>query len=415
MKNRSIYILLILMCLCSMNVNAQTGISLEEAISLALKNNPQMHIADLEILGKNEAVKTAYDLPKTNFQYMGGQYNSVNWDNQMMATQNMSFPGVYAQQKKWLKENILLSETNKLLTEKELKLLIRTAYLDIQYFNSKGKILQKLDTLFLKFKVASELKYKTGESNLLEKTTADLLWSEHKQLIMSNNLNLLPAYQHLRNILVRTKNENFIIRDSLLLKISSPNFGILNPNFEKHPLLKISKKQLELSALALRIDKSKLYPDFTFGYFNQSLSGWQTSKTRQDKYYGSNYKFQGLMLGAAVPLFSKSFKSKIKVAQIQTEIAQQNVDLQLSKMQSQFYSAYYDYIKNDSLLMFYEKTAIPHSELIIQQSQKAYQNGAISYFEYSQALTKSIHTQLAYIDAIYQHNLSIYKLMYIEE
>ena len=85
----------------TLTAQAQTTSDLDQLIALAEKNNPYMKVADLTIERQQALEGAAWDLPKTQLEWMHGQYNSVyNNDNQFTIKQSFAFPSVYVQSEK---------------------------------------------------------------------------------------------------------------------------------------------------------------------------------------------------------------------------------------------------------------------------------------------------------------------------
>jgi hypothetical protein len=62
----------------------------------------------------------------------------------------------------------------------QLKKEISLVYNDLKYLDEKKKLLKKADSIFTQYYNRAELRLKKGESNLLEKATAENLKSQAK-------------------------------------------------------------------------------------------------------------------------------------------------------------------------------------------------------------------------------------------
>ncbi|MGC5376725.1 hypothetical protein ACPXAO_24795, partial [Salmonella enterica] len=60
-----------------------------------------------------------------------------------------------------------------------------------------------------------------------------------------------------------------------------------------NPTLAFIKQQIDIASREKAVEQSRLKPDFSVGYFNQSLVGYQTVNGA-DKYYGVGHRFQGV-------------------------------------------------------------------------------------------------------------------------
>ena len=63
------------------------------------------------------------------------------------------------------------------------------------------KQLQSLDSLYNDFVSAAALRYKTGETNLLEKTTAETKRGQLSQLLKQNETDFATAYNSLKTLM----------------------------------------------------------------------------------------------------------------------------------------------------------------------------------------------------------------------
>lgn len=83
--------------------HAQTsaqGITLQQAIDEALKNNAGIKAANYEVTYTQALRKTATDIGKTNVSLLYGQYNSIKVDNNITVSQSIPFPTVFMSQAK---------------------------------------------------------------------------------------------------------------------------------------------------------------------------------------------------------------------------------------------------------------------------------------------------------------------------
>jgi len=180
----------------------------------------------------------------------------------------------------------------------------------------------------------------------------------------------------------------------------------------KNPLLAFQKQQVEIADRTVKVERAKAGPDFTIGYFNQSLIGIQ-SVGGQERYFGAGDRFQGVQAGVALPLFFKPFSYRVKAAKIEKQVAEKELQLFETNLQGQYRQAYQDLLKNSRSIAYYENSAIPNANLILKQAQLASQNGEIGYIEYLQALRTYSDIRFNYLQAINDYNQSIYSLQYI--
>jgi len=117
--------------------------------------------------------------------------------------------------------------------------------------------------------------------------------------------------------------------------------------------------------------------------------------------------------GISVPVFHKSYTARIKAAQVETQEAENNYRLLQHNLQAQYRQALQAYEKDKRSLEYYEKTALPNAQLILQQGLKAFRSGEVQYVEYLQAIKTGNELQLNYLDQLNQYNQSVLRLLWL--
>jgi len=180
----------------------------------------------------------------------------------------------------------------------------------------------------------------------------------------------------------------------------------------KNPLLTLSQQQVEIAKKTIGVEKARLLPDVTLGYFNQSLIGTQLINGKEQFFGGSN-RFQGFYFGLSVPLWAKPQKARIQAAKVQEQLNATNFEFSQRAIETQYTQAVQEYRKFQTNLAYYENSALATAKLLLDQSGKAYQTGEISYIEYTQALNQSLITQANYLETINGYNQAINKIEFL--
>ena len=154
-------------------VNAQTPITLQQAIDTALKNNLAIKNERLRTEYSQKLIRSGTIIPATNVFAEYGQMNSAYADTKLGVSQTISFPKVYASQKSLFSEEWKSSVLQVGMQEADLKRLVTVAFFNLSYLQKKKSILQEIDSLFEEFLDKATFRFNKGESNILEKTTAE--------------------------------------------------------------------------------------------------------------------------------------------------------------------------------------------------------------------------------------------------
>ncbi|MBB6270093.1 cobalt-zinc-cadmium resistance protein CzcA [Pedobacter cryoconitis] len=383
-------------------------VTVQEAVEIALNNNQTVKSSQLQI-NKQQAIKgTAFDLGKTNLNLQYGQFNSIKRDNNISVQQNIPFPGLIKNQRNLYEAQVRSSELSLSVTQNELIRQVKSTYAQLSYFKALQKLYKSQDSIFSNFLKASSLRYQTGETNLLERTTAETQLNEVRNQSEKNLADIAIYSSELQRLL----NTNEVIEVSNeKLKKESWNQAVPD-SLVNTSLLALQQQQVEIADRSLRVERAKAGPDFTVGYFNQSLIGSQTING-QEQFFSAGKRFQSVQAGISIPLFYKPFAGRIKAAKIEKQIAQNEFSLFQTNLQAQYKQAEQDLLKNSHSIDYYEKNALPNVNLILKQSQIAFQSGDIGYLEFSQALRTYSDIRFSYLQAINQYNQSVYTLQYL--
>lgn len=391
--------------------DTEKPLSLDEAINMALKNNLTVKSAKLEVEYSQQQKKTSTDFGKTQFNWQHGQYNSiVKNDNYFDVSQTFAFPTVYIKNSKVASATIKSSEYQQAIVENELIAEVKTTYYKLVYTQSNLQLLMKLDSIYGDFSKAAALKYKTGESNLLEKTTAQTQAMELKNKLSIVNTDITILKNQL-GILLNT-NEQLTISNQESLKKEITVSLATDSAYSNNPALAYLQQEIVIQEKKKSLENAKLLPDFTIGYFNQSLIGTQNiNGTAQN--FGSGDRFSGFQVGIAIPLWFRPYTSKVKATKVRSQIAESNYQQYQKSLNGKYQQAIQEYNKYKSSLSYYEENALNQSELILKHSQQAFKKGAIGYVEYVQAINQATQIQTSWLEALNNYNQAIIQLEFL--
>jgi len=161
-----------------------------------------------------------------------------------------------------------------------------------------------------------------------------------------------------------------------------------------------------------RVEKSRMLPDITVGYFAQSLIGIQNIDG-QDVFFPSSRAFQGFELGLNIPLWIGPHLARARAAAFQEEATRKNAEYFATNLQGNYVQALRELDKNLASLTYYENSALKNADLIISQARKAYKGGEIGYVEYLQSLKMALLIKTNYLQSLTQYNQSILKTEFL--
>ncbi|TDP60767.1 CusA/CzcA family heavy metal efflux RND transporter [Flavobacterium dankookense] len=398
-------ILLLLFSLAVVPANAQNKITLDEAITLALKNNKSIKIERLKSDYQKKLINTATNLPTTNINSEFGQINSNYTDNRFGISQSFEFPTVYNRQKKMLTSEWKMASALVLLKETALKKEVTHTFYAILLLTEKEKLLQKSDTLYSEFLRKSSLRLQKGESNILEKTTAEtqlgLLKIQLLQLQQDKEL-WISKFQLLLN------SENIVMPVANSIKIV--NIDIVAENsIEQHPMLQTMEQQKASATAQTQLEKARKLPILTLGYNNMSITGTGANNILYDK----STRFHSAQIGIGIPLFGGFQTAKIKAAKIQEQIAEEEYQKEKNNLVLQMNQAKMAVEKNLEKLSYFEKTGLANAEVITETANRQFLGGDINYLDWVMLVNQAININNSFIDTVNTYNESIIELNYL--
>ena len=386
------------------STNAQTPIALKAAIDTALKNNLQVKNEHLKATYQQMMIHTSTVIPQANLFVEAGQINSIYTDTKFGISQTFSFPKVYTKQKELLQQEWTSSVLNIAVKESLLKRQVAQVYYMLLYSDQKRILLQYADSLYTGFYKKAELRLAKGESNILEKVSAETQLGLINQQL--NQLQQDIAILQLQFQLLLNTTTPFI-PEPTIYKMPL-NADTLKTTLVDHPALKMIQQQQQIANAAVQLEKSRLLPDLSFGYNNTSIKGIGAD----DKYYSSSKRFNAVQVGIGIPIFAKAQRSKINSAKINQEVAINNYAAGLQTLQSEYNIALQEYKKYTQSIQYFENTALKNAIIIANTANMQLANGNINYLEWVQLINQVTTVKSEYVEAVKNLNDSILQLNY---
>ncbi len=370
------------------------NLTVEDALTIAFENNPSLKAANFEIEKQQNLKSSAIDFEKTSVSYTRGQINSDAVDYQWEISQDFKFPTVYGTQSKLQNDRIALSETSLILKKNNLERQVRAVYMQLQYAKSKLKLIEELENEFKNFAVIAEKRFETGETNLIEKMSAQGKREEIRLLKSESQLDVENLQRQLQLLL--NVEEAVTISEAELTK---SDFIKVDSVSNESPILMMQEKRVAISEREHKLEKAQFLPDISAGYFNQQIEGINN--------------FSGFQVGVKVPIFLWAQDGKAKAARVNSEIAQLNFEQTKLDMNSALKSNIQEFEKHQASLIYYEYQGLQLSDKLFFSANKAYKEGEIGYVEYIATLEQAISIKNDYLDRLNLYNQTINEINYL--
>ncbi|GGN04655.1 acriflavine resistance protein B [Dyadobacter beijingensis] len=404
----------LVMCFLPARTQAQEAaarkLTLRQAVDEALDRNPVIK-GNVYRIGYQQALtKTAADFAKTDFSWMGGQYNSVKFDNHFLLSQNLPNPAAVARRKSLLSEEVAGVQAEMEVTKAELIRQVKVNFQQQVLLKTRGKLQLAERQRAERFVKAAEMRFKTGETNQLEYATAQSQLGDVRAQQIRNQgdlLNLQRALQALVNGSALAEAD----ADSLLRRnpaSSSPDTAMLNSN----PYLRLLNQQAAIGRKQTAVQKAAILPELNVGYFNQSLTGFQNTGNGE-VYYGAGRRFQGVQVGVQLPIFNGAAKARVRAAQAGEQVAASRMEAARVQLNSDWEQAMRSLETARQNLDLYEESTLPLAGTIQSNASRAYETGEIGYIEYGQAWNRALGIRLTWLDLLYAYNQSVIQIEFL--
>ncbi len=384
------------------SVNAQTPITLQQAIDTALTNNLLVKNERLKSEYQKKFIKSGVNIPTTNIVGEYGQINSFYTDTRLGVSQTINFPTVYTRQKALLNEEWKSSVLNVGVQEAQLKKQVAQVFYTLVYLQQKKELLQKNDSIFSEFLNKAILRFNNGESNILEKTTAE---NQRGQIA----LQLLQLEQDVE--LVQLQFQLLLNTTTIFvpneIDVSENKIVALDTTLlTSHPAMQLLKQQQQIAEATTKVERSKLAPDLTFGYNIMGMRGMGAD----NKDYNGALRFQSGQIGVGIPIFGGSQRAKINASKSNEMIAQNQYELNLQNFANGYRSAFAHYQKFEETVLYYENTVLKNAEIITETANQQFLNGDINYLEWVLLINQATTIQSDYIEAVKNRNNAVAEL-----
>ncbi|HMO60753.1 MAG TPA: CusA/CzcA family heavy metal efflux RND transporter [Ferruginibacter sp.] len=404
--------LVILLAVSAYSGYAQTKpvVNLNEAVASSIKNNPLVKVGTLDIGYQQQLKKTVKDYGKTNVGLTFGQYNSrIAYDNNFTINQGIPNPAYFKSLIKLSESNIKGSELQLKVYQSEIAANTKTSYYQLMFWTEEIRLLKELLAIYENVLKASALRYKTGETNALENYNAESKVNEIKAQLRSAEEDYWIELNRLK-VFTADSSITAIADTSLVQKQIQVNFD--TAAIAANPTLAFIQQQIDIANREKAVEQSRLKPDFSVGYFNQSLVGYQTVNG-VDKYYGAGRRFQGVNLGISIPIFAKAQKERVKAAEVNRVKKEAELTNYQYNLQAELARLFGELQKQRVQINYYRNTALPQANLIISQSQKAFTAGEIGYYELTQSLNNAVTVKQEFTKVLSQYNQTIIAIEFI--
>ncbi len=312
--------------------SAQRLLTKEDAIQLALNNQRNLKAANLSVQQQEQLLKGVAGLENPQVTAEASPYEPL----QLGVQQTFSLPGVYKNRKALQNERIRLAQLQLQGNQYDLKLQVRSSYLQIQFLTEQVRLLNYQDSIYQAIKVSAKRFFDAGQINKLEElqatSQADKIRNDLTRVQMD-----LEAEKTIFNFFT-AQTDSFAV-EQLELYLFVPHTDTIVNNVQQQ----ILQQQIAINQRELKLQRSQLSPEITAGLL------FPTSKEYE--------RPVGYQVGISVPIWRRQNRSRIAAAQTGVEIARAGFELEKQRINAQYRQVFTNYRRDLQSLDYFNNTA----------------------------------------------------------
>jgi cobalt-zinc-cadmium resistance protein CzcA len=288
-----------------------------------------------------------------------------------------------------------MEELNFQIKKRDLLKEVSQRYYTIVFIQNKQDLIQYLDSLYQNFALAAERRYEVGESNNLEKLTAQAKRNKLATLSMQIEDDMRAAYESLKQVL--QVDSAFVIMEDELEPVLLPE----KINLEAIPGNQYYSKAKRMTEIMVNLEKNRFLPELQLEYY------LATNKGPTPNFYNA------YTVGIALPLWFGAQKASLRSSKLQKDIVTYEADSYRLVLHSK-----YEQLQSKLQLFkrsvdYYNNTGKELAREIVKTAEKSYYGGEINFFQYIQSLDEATAIVLDYLENLNNYNQTILEIKYL--
>lgn len=372
-------------------------ITLQDALDIAVQNNAGLKSSSISVEQSKALIKTGYSLDRPVVYYNLDENNLPPVGDALRVwgiQQQFTFPTVYGKQRQALKGAYEVQEKQFDMDNRKLAQEVSNAYYEVVYWQHLQRYYISLDSVYNDFARAAARRYQLGETNYLEKLTADTKKQEAQLQVNQTQASIEAAYAALKRWL--QTDEPIMISESTLTPVQSDTEG-----FQNHPGLMYYEQLKQYAEFNSQLEKNKLLPDIHLAYFQGR------NAAENDKLY------QGVNVGLGIPLWYGAQRANIKSAQLNVQRTEQLATDYQSALATAHERLLRERDKYQQALDFYNTSGKLLADETLITARKSFVSGEINFLQYVQALDQAMQIRMNYLNNLRLYNTTVIELNYL--
>ena len=377
----------------ALQANAQKPLSQTEVVDLVMANSPAIRAADLSIRQSGQLLKGAYTIPNLDVfaDSPSGEFYTVG------INQSFQLPTVYKRQYQLQNQQVGLAQTEKRMTEQDIRFRVRALYLSLQYAEALRQQYQFQDSVYNQLWVIAGRQFTAGQIDYLSKAFAESQAGEVRNQLGQATADVQTITRQVQRLAGRP--EAFRV---VALERNQPDFVLTEFDsvaFGQNPSLAFFRQTEAISQQQIGLERARSLPGIMVGYYNQASRETATQL---------RFRF-----GLTLPVWFGQYRSRTVAAQTGLQLARQRTSAQVQTLSVDLQQAQGDFNKYRASLDYYETTGLRQSDDLINTARRLFESGQNDYVSYLRTINDAYAIRLRYLEAMRSYNQSLLTINYL--
>lgn len=372
-------------------------LSLKKAVELAFRQNELLKSNLYQVKADRELEKTDFDPGNTSLSYNHEEFSdNTSGKKSFQVSQSIPFPLQSIRKKHFLQQQTDVSSRQLDVTQNYLRLQVKQAWFQLVYAEKKAALLAKLNQTYNHLSRVAGLRYKTGETTLLNKVTAESRQQEIANQLRQADADIDIAGQELQKWL---NTSSPVVPDTSGDFQYHSDLPINGLSFSGNPQLDLARSKIIARKAGVAFQQSQYFPDLDLAFGLQTIAG-------QSGFYA-------FTIGVQFPLWFEPVKARVNAEKIQVRKAKAEYNFKKTRLSRNIQKAAATVKKNQSNVSFYRQKALKQAKELARIAKQSYQAGEIDYTEYLIDIKQASQIRMDYLDAVNQYNQARIHLEYL--
>ncbi len=379
-------------CKLAIGAVAQPLLSEADAVALVLANSPALRVADLSIRQNQQLLKGVYTIPNldvfTDSPTAGFYTIGVN--------QSFQLPTVYARQYRLQQQQIGLVQTEKRITENDIRFRVRNLYLALQYGEALRQQYQLQDSVYNQLRIIAGRQFVAGQIDYLSKTFTESQAGEVRNQLTQAQADVQTVTRQLQRLFGRTSP---VLVAALQRNQTNALLAGDSVSVGQNPALAFLRQSEIVGEQQIGLERARSLPGVMVGYYNQG--------SRE-----TPAQFR-LRFGLTLPVWFGQYRSRTAAAQTGLQLAQQRTLAQTQTLSVDLQQAQGDLVKFRQSLDYYETTGLRQSDDLINTARRLVDSGRTDFVTFLRTTNDAYVIRQRYLDALRNYNQAILTINYL--